>query len=413
MPDSPDPPADDEVTPLLEPPGGVSEPLTTPEQISELAQELSAAHGPVAIDAERASGYRYSARAQLIQLHRRGVGTVLIDPVAVPDLSSVGRALRGVEWVIHAASQDLACLADTGMVPDRLFDTELGGRIAGLERVSLGRMTELLLRISLAKGHSAADWSIRPLPRDFLVYAALDVEILLDLRDAVEHLLDEQGKLAWAHEEFEATRTAIPTVPRPHPWRRTNGIQAVKDRRGLAIVRALWTARDEIARRTDVAPGRVLPDRLIVAAAVAKPTRMGALLDIDGFTRRGVIANRKRWLAAIQSAHGLPESELPPRREPVDPGGPPSRWMNKEPKVAAFFAKARKAVLELSEELSIPAENLVPPTAIRALAWQNPQHVDAGTIDEILAAEGARNWQRALVSGRIAAAIDDESSPTD
>ncbi len=407
MPDSPDSPPDDdeEVTALLEPPGGVSAPLTKPEQITDLARRLAAAEGPVAIDAERASGYRYSPRAQLIQLHRRGVGTVLIDPIEVPDLSSIGEALRGAEWVIHAASQDLACLADTGMRPDRLFDTELGGRIAGLERVSLGRMTELLLKISLAKGHSAADWSIRPLPRDYLVYAALDVEILLDLRDAVESLLDEQGKLGWAHEEFEGARTAPPSSPRVNPWRRTNGIQAVKDRAGLAIVRALWESRDEIAQRTDLAPGKMLPDRLIVAAAVAKPTHLGALLDLDGFTRRGVITHRKRWIEAIRAAQELPESELPPRREPVDPSAPPSRWMSKEPKVAEFFAVAREVVLAISEELSIPAENIVPPSAIRALAWQHPERLDAESVDAFLAAEGARPWQRALVSERLAAAL--------
>ena len=406
MPTTPDPqPAEDDVTPLLEPPGGVSAPLTTPEQVAELAQRLAAAQGPVALDAERASGYRYYPRAQLIQIHRRGVGTALIDPIEVPDLGIIGEALRDSEWVLHAASQDLPCLAEVGMRPTSLFDTELGGRLAGLERVSLGRMTEQLLKISLAKGHSAADWSIRPLPRDYLVYAALDVEILLDLRDAVEDVLAEQGKLAWAHEEFESVRMAPPPAPRLHPWRRTSGIPGVKDRRGLAIVRALWTTRDEIAARLDLAPGKLLADRSIIAAAVERPKHMGALLDLDGFTRRGTISHRKRWLEAIREARDLPESQLPPRKDPPDPGAAPSRWMRKDPEVAEVFATAREVILSLSDKLSIPAENLVPPSAIRALAWHNPASVTPESVDAFLEAEGTRQWQRALVSAPLCAAL--------
>ncbi|MEO6955433.1 MAG: HRDC domain-containing protein [Antricoccus sp.] len=391
--------------PLLEPVDGVPVPLSTAAEITELAAVLRAGTGPVALDAERASGYRYSARAQLIQLKRAGVGNVLIDPIAVPDLSAIGAALHDVEWVLHAANQDLPCLAEVGMVPSKLFDTELGGRLAGLDRVALGTMTQALLGISLAKGHAAADWSVRPLPQAYLVYAALDVEVLLELRDEVEKLLDTQAKLDWAHAEFEAVRNAPPPAIRPHRWRRLNGLGAVKDRRGLAVAEQLWIARDEIGERLDIAPGRLLADRSIVGAATGKPDSMAKLLTIDGFTRRGTIAHRRRWWEAVQGALSLPERALPARRETIDDtGAPPSRWMSKEPAVAARFSALRSVVLAASEEHQIPAENLISPGLIRGLAWDPPVATD-DAVDVVLIAGGARKWQRELLIEPLAAAL--------
>lgn len=410
----PDPPAP---VPLKEPRGGKPPLITTPDGVAKAAELLAAGTGPVAVDAERASGYRYSARAQLVQLNREGAGILLIDPIAAGDLSSIDEALRGVEWVLHAAIADLECLAEIGIRPDSLFDTELGGRIAGYERVALGTMTENLLGFKLAKGHSAADWSTRPLPKDYLTYAALDVDVLLELRDAVERELRAQDKLGWAHEEFEAVRTAEPPPPRVDPWRRTSGLSKVKDRRGIGILRALWTERDAIGQEQDLAPGRLLPDRSIVAAAQAKPRTLQDMLELDGFTRRTTISFRRRWFGAIKQAMALPERQLPPKSAPPDHNAPPSRWMSKDPDVAARYAAARGVILEHSERLSIPPENLVPPQAIRSLAWDLPDPLTESSVTERMLQFRARDWQRTLLVGPVTAALlapppaDDGSSP--
>ena len=164
---------------LREPADGVPDPLESADELAALIEAMAGAHGPVAVDAERASGYRYSQRAYLVQLRREGAGTALIDPIALPALNGLSNALGDAEWILHAANQDLACLAEVGMHPASLFDTELAGRLLGDERVALGTMVEQHLGVRLEKGHSAADWSTRPLPRDWLVYAALDVELLI------------------------------------------------------------------------------------------------------------------------------------------------------------------------------------------------------------------------------------------
>ena len=294
---------------------------TDPVRLHDLSRDLAAGSGPVALDAERASGYRYGSRAYLVQLRRADVGTYLLDPVGLGDLAVLQPALSASEWVLHAATQDLPCLAEAGLTPTRLFDTELAGRLAGYPRVGLGPLVEEVLGLALQKGHGAADWSVRPLPHELLVYAALDVEVLVDLRDALADVLGRHGKLDWALQEFAALVAAPPPPPRVDPWRRTSGIHKVHDRRALAVIKELWEQRDEIAARRDLAPHRVLPDAAIVAAATARPRTTADLVALPVFGGRAQRRQAAIWLAAIGRATGVADRELPPTHLPSD--GPP------------------------------------------------------------------------------------------
>ncbi|WP_312876753.1 HRDC domain-containing protein [Streptomyces bohaiensis] len=329
--------------PLLAPREGVPEVVAEPDGLSAVVATFAAGTGPVAVDAERASGYRYGQRAYLVQLRREGAGTALVDPIGCGDLSSLGEALADTEWVLHAASQDLPCLRDIGMTPATLFDTELAGRLAGFARVGLGVMVEAVLGYQLEKGHSAVDWSTRPLPEPWLRYAALDVELLVDLRDALEAELRDQGKLEWALEEFAAIAAAPPPPPRKDPWRRTSGMHKVRRRRQMAAVRELWTSRDELARERDLSPGKVLPDAAIVAAALAMPADARAMAALPGFGHR---VNRRmlaRWQAAVDLARELPERDLPQPGQGVTGPPPPRAWADKDPVAAARLTAARKS----------------------------------------------------------------------
>src|ERR1700744_4029634 len=102
----------DEVPLLGDPAAGLPEPITTAAALAEVVEAVRTGTGPIALDAERASGYRYSQRAYLVQLRRAGVGTVLIDPIELPDLRALGQAMGDAEWILHAANQDLPCLAE-------------------------------------------------------------------------------------------------------------------------------------------------------------------------------------------------------------------------------------------------------------------------------------------------------------
>ncbi|MFG2268413.1 HRDC domain-containing protein [Streptomyces chartreusis] len=391
--------------PLLEPREGIPPVIADADALAEVVAAFAAGSGPVAVDAERASGYRYGQRAYLVQLRRAGAGSALIDPVACPDLSGLGEALSGVEWVLHAATQDLPCLREIGMVPTRLFDTELAGRLAGFPRVGLGAMVESVLGFVLEKGHSAVDWSTRPLPEPWLRYATLDVELLVDLRDALEKELDRQGKLEWAWQEFDAIASAPPAEPRKDPWRRTSGMHKVRRRRQLGVVRELWQARDRIAQKRDVSPGKVLSDAAIVEAALAVPGNVHALAALNGFGHRMGRRQLEQWQAAVDRAKALTEAQLPTPGQPVAGPPPPRAWADKDPAAAARLSAARAAVSALAEQLNMPQENLITPDTVRRVCWEPPKEVSAETVAEALAGHGARPWQVEQVTPVLVAAL--------
>ncbi|MGW7541947.1 HRDC domain-containing protein [Streptomyces sp. NPDC054770] len=391
--------------PLLEPREGIPPVVVDEAALARVIAAFAAGSGPVAVDAERASGYRYGQRAYLVQLRREGAGTALIDPVACPDLSGLGEALAGVEWVLHAATQDLPCLREIGMTPSSLFDTELAGRLAGFPRVGLGAMVEGVLGFVLEKGHSAVDWSTRPLPEPWLRYAALDVELLVDLRDALEKELDRQGKLEWARQEFDAIAAAPPAEPRKDPWRRTSGMHKVRRRRQLGVVRELWETRDRIAQKRDVSPGKVLSDAAIVEAALALPPNVHALAGLNGYGHRMGRRQLEQWQAAVDRAKALPDAALPQPGQPVTGPPPPRAWADKDPAAAARLSAARAAVSALAEQLTMPQENLIAPDTVRRVCWEPPAVVDAETVGAALAGYGARPWQVEQVTPVLVAAL--------
>ncbi|MFT4471822.1 HRDC domain-containing protein [Arthrobacter sulfonylureivorans] len=379
---------------------GVPLVIATESGLQRAADALAAGTGPVAIDAERASGFRYGQRAFLVQLRREGAGTWLIDPEPFGDLQLLNDSLRGAEWILHAATQDLPCLSELGMWPDKLFDTELAARLAGMPRVGLAAVIESLLGFTLAKEHSAADWSTRPLPEPWLRYAALDVEVLIELREALIAKLTEAGKLEYALEEFEAVRTAPPSPPRVDPWRRTSGLHQIRDRRQLAAVRELWNEREALAAKRDVAPGRLIPDSAVVAAAKAMPVTVPQLLETHGFHGRAAQREAPRWLRCIAAARS--QTDLPPLHLPTNAPPPPRSWADKDPAAAARLQTVRPRLASLAEQLDMPVENLLTPDYLRRTAWRPPEPITEQTVDAALEELGARRWQRQLTAGLLA-----------
>lgn len=359
--------------------------------------------GPLALDAERASGFRYSQRAYLIQIYRRDAGTFLFDPPAVGRFDELNAEIAGEEWVLHAASQDLACLREVGLDPGRIFDTELASRLLGLPRVGLGTVVDELLGIHLAKEHSAADWSTRPLPQPWLLYAALDVELLVDLRDKLVDLLVDTDKVELALQEFEAVRTKPVPPPRVEPWRRLSGIHSIKGARNLAVARELWRARDDLAHSTDTAPGRLVPDASLTAAAKAMPESKQALAALREFTGRASRSELDRWWSAVET--GRASTDIPSLRGSGDTLPPPRSWSDRNPAADARLKSARAALREISEERAIPIENMLTPEILRRVAWNPPEPVSAETVAVVLAAAGARPWQVETTADAIAAAF--------
>ncbi|WP_299925840.1 ribonuclease D [uncultured Nocardioides sp.] len=394
--------------PLLELRDGLPDVVDTDAGLLEACAALAGATGPTAIDAERASGYRYSNRAYLIQLRREGAGTWLVDPIGMSTLAPLQEALAGSEWILHAATQDLPCLREVGLTPTSLFDTELAGRLLGYPRVGLATLVETVLGQRMRKEHSAADWSTRPLPESWLEYAALDVEVLLELREHMATELERAGKTEWARQEFENLLGFEPAV-RVDAWRRTSGVHRLRGRRALGAARALWEARDEIAAERDVTPGRILPDSAIVVAATAMPTDRRALLATQGFHGRGASRYAATWVEALRRVREMDEDDLP-TRAPRGEGPPhPRTWAEREPVADRRFKAAREAMLNLAEVHHLPVENLLTPDYLRRLMWAPPATREPAELAEAvraqLASYGARAWQAELVTGALVGAI--------
>jgi ribonuclease D len=364
---------------------------------------LAAGHGPVGVDVERASGFRYSQRAYLVQVFRRGAGAFLFDPPAIGDFSALQRLLADLEWILHAASQDLPSLRELELSPTVIFDTELAARLLGHERVGLGAVVEDTLGITLAKAHSASDWSTRPLPQSWLEYAALDVAHLPDVRDALAIELTAQGKTDYAAEEFQAVLDRVPKPVSEDRWRRLSGLHTVRGRRGLAVARALWQAREDYAREQDVAPGRLVPDRALIAAVLANPGSKQDLAAVREFTGRASRSQLDRWWEAIESGRATPE--LPPDRVRSDTLPPPRAWADRNPDADVRLKAARPAVEELARQLGMPTENLLTPDTLRRVAWKPPVPVEELTVADALTQHGARAWQTRLTAAVIADAF--------
>jgi ribonuclease D len=171
-------------------------------------------------------------------------------------------------------------------------------------------------------------------------------------------------------------------------------------------VRALWYARDGVAARRDSAPGRVLPDSAIVAAAEQDPKDERALLVIPGFGGRSVRRLARVWLDALDEARALPDDALPVN-QPVDGPPPPHRWAERDPIAAARLTRCRQIVVATAEGNRLPPENLISPDYVRRLAWSPPDDTSVQTVSDTLRGFGARNWQIALLAAQLAEALPD------
>ena len=359
--------------------------VDTAADLEQAARALRDGEGPLGVDAERAGSYRYSQRAYLVQVYRRNAPVLLLDPIGIDDFSPLAHMLGADQWLMQAAHNDLDCLAEIGLVPPDLFDTEIAGQLLGLERVGLASLVETQLGYAMRKGHGQADWSRRPLRRSWLEYAVLDVSLLPDLEEELAEKLAEAGKTQWAREEFTHQMRQRPTPDRHLRWLRTNGAGKLRTNAQRGALRALWFHRDELAAQRDVAVHRIARDPVLVEMAKALPTtasQLAALPDIP----RPVVAQAGKWLRVIERGAAEPVA-LPDR-----PEGPPQRslraWENRDPQAAKRWTALREALAARADELQVWPQTLLTPDVLADLAWAPPVDPRARLIEL-----GARPWQ--------------------
>ena len=375
------------------------------ESLINCCKNLEKDEQPYAIDAERASGFKYSQRAYLLQISSATSDIYLIDPTSIKDLTPLRQLLNNKSWILHAATQDLPCLFELELTPGEIFDTELAARLLSLPHVGLGGLLEDELQITLDKEHSAADWSKRPLPQDWLVYAALDVEFLHQLRKSLTQKLIDNNKLNLAQQEFKALCSWQSPGLRNDPWRRTSGMHEVRGGQDSAIVRQIWLKRDEIAQQRDIAAGRVLNDAGIVEIVAKKPKTVQELKDLASIKYRPAKNDAEIWFEQLQIALQLGPDQWPVKQKGAESYPAPKSWLEKRPEAYHRLQFVKAQLHKLSEELLIPVEHLCSPDLVKKWCWDKPTD-QLETINEWLISQGARDWQAQNLAPVLLSSLD-------
>jgi len=282
---------------------------STEKLADHLKQSTVGSHPPVcAIDTEADSLHRYRESLCLIQFAVRD-GCVLIDPLAIEDLSPLGSYLNKATVWMHGADYDMTMFKrQFGSLPNVVYDTQIGARLLGVRRFGLGDLVKHYFGIELSKSSQKADWGKRPLSEKMVEYALNDVHYLLDMGDKIVSQLEEKGRYQWFEESCVAARQKVMDRDdsKEEMWR-VQGSGKL-DSRGLAYLRALWQWRDGEAKTWDRPSFMVAPNRQLLEWTLDLADKRK--VSPPGHYRPDRV---KRFKAAIAAAEALPPEEWPPR----------------------------------------------------------------------------------------------------
>jgi hypothetical protein len=373
--------------------------------IRQAADQLAQGTGWCAVDTERASGFRYHNRVCLLQIRRAGAGTMLIDVESDAQATTdfIGRVLADTGWVVHAASTDLPYLEQLRLRPPQLFDTELAGRFLGFHRVNLAAMVEHYLGVRLRKNHGGEDWSRRPIPSEWLDYAALDVEYLLPLADAMRsELMQQHPKDEWVAEECDyLTRVYRGYSPTPKSWEDLKGVHGLRTSKQLQVARWLWRVREKLARASDTAVSRLLPDKALVALATELPTTVPKVMRTPGYPPR-LRRKARYWANQVDKALRTAQDRWPePFPIPTYRDTPPSRytWSRYYPESFPKLTMVREELARVAAQVEIPVENMIQSSDTNEIVWRSQELkevTDDTELLELLQRLQIRPWQQKL-----------------
>jgi ribonuclease D len=338
----------------------------------------------IALDTEGASYHRFVDRIYLLQLSTRD-HSAIIDPLPIGTPDGLGALLESpeVEVVFHDADYDLRLLRqDYGWKVRNIFDTRVAAQLLGLKAFGLAALLEKYFGVKLDKKHQRADWSMRPLTRDMLDYAAQDTAYLLELRELLKHEIERLGRTSWAREEFERLEdTQWAPEDASQAFLKMKGARDLT-RRELAVLRELVPWRDAIAGAQDRATFRVIGNEQLLAIARQQPQATDALLAIKGVPRGLVESRGAELLAAIRRGIECPEAQLP--RFPKAP-----RW-ERDPDFDSRVTALKTVRDAAAHRLDMDPGVLCARDRLEAVARRNPMSADE--LDEVTE---LRRWQRA------------------
>ncbi len=365
--------------------------IDSPEALQKAGEALSGIPA-ISLDCEAAGFHRYSDRLCLVQLSTPAKNLIL-DPLTV-DLADLLRpALEdpSVKVIMHGGDYDIRLLhRDLGLRPRGVFDTQIAASLLGAPAVGLAALLEAHLNIRLPKKHQRADWAQRPLPDGMLEYAANDTEHLMALAEILSAELRAKDRVRWAEEEFQLLEAIEWEEETVDPVTRVKGARDLSAREVTGL-RAALNWRDEIARKKDRAPFRVVGDQILLEVVVRRPNSPDHLADLKGFSPRLARQQGKTLLSALERVDTLPEEGLEgyPRWK-GDGNGRPS------PEEEAQANRIRDLRTGIARELGIDRGVLLSNAQILELVRHAPK-----SPSELEGVAGLKQWQKGVLGEKV------------
>ena len=370
--------------------------ITDPHGVQELADAL-AGETRLAVDLEAAGFHRYSDRVCLVQVNSPD-RTYLVDTLAVDPSPALRGPLEApdVRIILHGGDYDLRLLdRDLDLHPVNLFDTQTAAALLGEPSLGLASLLETHFGVRLSKKYQRADWARRPLSEEMLAYAASDTRHLHALADLLGERLEAMGRLTWAREEsslMESLRWS--EAEKVDPVTKVKGARYL-ELRDVALLREAWLWRDEIARRRDRAPFRVVADPVLLDVVQVRPRSVSGLAEMSGFSPQLAERSGRSLLDRLERIDRVDTEELVgyPRSDRTGPGRPP-------PELVEVADRLKAARNRRSEELGIARGTLVSNTLLLEIARAGPENGE-----ELFAVEGVRRWQVEAVGDALLEAL--------
>jgi len=375
--------------------------LETAAAVEEFVASINGAP-TLAVDTEGASFHRYHDRIYLLQLSTRDKHAI-IDPLRAGTMDALGAVVesRAVEIVFHDADYDLRLLhQDYGWQVANIFDTRLAAQLLGIRAFGLAALLQSFFGVRLDKRFQRADWSMRPLSKEMLAYAAQDTLHLLELREQLRNELERRERWSWAAEEFERLEgTRWDDEDSATVFLKMKGARDLT-RRELAVLRELVPWREEVARELDRSTFRVVGNEVLLELSRRAPSSKTELGTIKGMPR-GMIETRSAGvLDAIKRGVAVAEADLP--RFPKSP-----RWA-RDPDFDDRVNRLRQVRDAKARELDLEPGVLCPRERLEAIARRQ-----ATSLDALAEVPDLRRWQIDVLGADLVRAMGAPSGGRD
>jgi len=269
-----------------------------------------------------------------------------VDPLSDHPQDAFWKEMLTHDWVVHSARQDIEVIYQlAGAMPESIFDTQVAAGLLGFPaQVGYAGLVKELFDVEIHKSHTRADWTKRPLRKEYLEYAAEDVEYLLPACEILTQRLEEKGRLAWAREDSQwLLDPALYDISDSQAIDRLKGARNFRGQRRAAAMRlAAWREAEAVKR--DRPRQWIMRDNVLLGIAYNLPDSEAAMADIQGVPPK-LVKRVGRQLLELVAASTQEDKDYSPPRPPNE--GQKSLLKEMQARVAAC-----------ADELGIAAETV-------------------------------------------------------